>query len=124
MVTETGYEYLPVQKFWQATYMTLLTFGIPRRAGLVVKDNCHLNYLAEFIFVNVGGSYRNAKASSLPMSDMSVEGVIVLGGRESLLHGEGHQGINTSRIIASLRNLRRAERQSVMKSNESDNTKE
>jgi hypothetical protein len=45
---------------------------------LVVEGNRHLNYLAEFIFVNVGGSYRDAKASSLPMPDMSVGGVIVV----------------------------------------------
>jgi hypothetical protein len=28
------------------------------------RDNCHLNYLVEFIIVNVGGLQRNAKASS------------------------------------------------------------
>jgi hypothetical protein len=44
--------------------------------------------------VNVGGSGQNAKGSSLPMSVLSVGGVIVLGGRESLLHGEGRQGFN------------------------------
>ena len=60
--------------------------------------NRHLHYLVEFIFVNVGGSYRNVKASSLPMPDMSVGGVIVLRARESRVHGEGRQGINISRL--------------------------
>jgi hypothetical protein len=66
------------------------------KSGIGCSGNRHLNYLVEFIFVNVGGSYRDAKASSLPMSDVSVGGVIVLGTRESRVHGEGRQGINVS----------------------------
>lgn len=48
--------------------------------------------------MNVGGLYWDAKVSSLPMPNMSVGGVIVVGGRESLLHGEGRQGINVSQL--------------------------
>jgi hypothetical protein len=60
------------------------------KSGIGCMGNRHLNYLVEFIFVNVGGSsYRDAKASSLPMPNMSVGGVIVLGARESRVHGEG-----------------------------------
>ena len=61
------------------------------KSGIGRRGNRHLKYLAEFIFVNVGGSYQNVKASSLPMSEMSVGGVIVLGARESRVHGEGPQ---------------------------------
>jgi len=59
------------------------------KSGIGRQGNRHLNYLAEFIFVNVGGSYQDAKASSLPMTGMSVGGVIVLGARENRVHGEG-----------------------------------
>jgi len=53
--------------------------------------NRHLKYLVEFIFVNVGGSPQDVKASSLPMPVESVGGVIVLRTRESRVHGEGRQ---------------------------------
>ena len=46
------------------------------RMGYV--GNRHLQYLAESLSVNVGGSKQNVKGSSLPMSVMSVGGVIVL----------------------------------------------
>jgi len=59
------------------------------KSGIGCTGNHHLNYLAEFIFVNVGGSYQDVKVSSLPMTDTSVGGVIVLGARESRVHGEG-----------------------------------
>jgi hypothetical protein len=68
------------------------------KSGIGCTGNRHLHCLVEFIFVNVGGSQQNAKASSLPMTVESVGGVIVVGGRESLLHGEGRQGINASRL--------------------------
>jgi hypothetical protein len=57
----------------------------------------HLRTSAEYIIVNVGGSDMNVKVSSPPMTCQSVGGVIVLGGRESRLHGEGRQldGIST-----------------------------
>src|SRR5262249_9689108 len=46
------------------------------RLGSVGKR--HLNYLAEFIFVNVGGSLRNVKMSRPSKSGMSVGGVLVV----------------------------------------------
>jgi hypothetical protein len=57
-------------------------------------DNRCLSYFIESLSVNVGSSQQNVKESSLPMSAVSVGGVIVVGGRENLLRGEGHQGIN------------------------------
>lgn len=62
------------------------------------EGNRRLPYLVEFISVNVGGSDRNVKASSLSMSGMSVGGSIVLGARESRVQGEGSQGVNASRV--------------------------
>jgi hypothetical protein len=61
------------------------------KSGIGYHENRHLRCLAESIFVNVGGSHQNVKASSLPMSDESVGGVIVLGARESRVQGEGRQ---------------------------------
>jgi len=57
----------------------------------------HLNASVEYIVVNVGGFGMNAKVSSPPMTSQSVGGVIVLGARESRVHGEGRQlvGIST-----------------------------
>jgi hypothetical protein len=49
--------------------------------------------------VNVGGSRRDAKVSSPPMPAVSVGGVIVLGGRESRLQGEGRQEIDVGWTI-------------------------
>jgi hypothetical protein len=67
----------------------------------------HLRASAEYIMVNVGGSGMNAKVSSPPMTYQSVGGVIVLGGRESRLHGEGRQlvGISTqnSRMLTGMK---------------------
>jgi hypothetical protein len=68
------------------------------KSGIGCSGNRHLNYLVEFIFVNVGGSDWNVKESSPLMTGRSVGGVIVVGGRESLPHGEGRQGINVSRL--------------------------
>jgi hypothetical protein len=53
----------------------------------------HLNTSVECIVVNVGGPC--VKGSSPPVKCMGVGGVIVLGGRESRLQGEGRQGIDT-----------------------------
>jgi hypothetical protein len=53
---------------------------------------------AECIVVNVGGSGMDVKVSSPPMTYQSVGGVIVLGARESRVHGEGRQGIDTPRV--------------------------
>ena len=70
------------------------------KSGIGHNDNRHLNDLAESTFVNVGGLCRNVKASSLPMIGISVGGVIVLGARESLAHGEGRQfvGISNAKV--------------------------
>ena len=57
------------------------------RTGCV--DNRHLRWFVESIFVNVGGLL--AEASSLPMKQVSVGGVIVVRGRESILQGKGRQ---------------------------------
>ena len=48
--------------------------------------------------MNVGGSGMDGKVSSPPMTYQSVGGVIVLGGRESRLHGEGRQGIDIPKV--------------------------
>jgi len=66
------------------------------KSGNWSADNRHLNYLVESIFVNVGGSYQDVKASSLPMTDWSVGAVIVVRGWESQPHGEGPQFVGTS----------------------------
>jgi hypothetical protein len=67
------------------------------KSGIGRLGNRRLSYLVEFIFVNVGGSDRNVKASSLLMSGMSVGGPIVVRGWESQPQGEGDQEINVSR---------------------------
>ena len=68
-------------------------------------DNRHLNDLAEFIFVNVGGLL--AEVSSPPKKQASVGGSIVLGGWESQPQGEGSQlvGISTqnSRMLTGMK---------------------
>jgi hypothetical protein len=67
----------------------------PQRAvGLI--DNHHLNGLDESVDVNVGGSHM--EMSSPSMKYASVGGVIVLGGRESRVQGEGRQGIDAVRV--------------------------
>ena len=43
---------------------------------------------ASLLPYNVGGSYQDVKASSLPMSDKSVGGSIVVGGWENQPQGE------------------------------------
>jgi hypothetical protein len=52
----------------------------------------HLNTLAEYIVVNVGGLHM--EMSSPSMKYASVGGPIVVGGRKSRLQGEGGQGID------------------------------
>jgi hypothetical protein len=65
------------------------------RLGSVISH--HLTTFVESTIMNVGGSGMNAKVSSPPMKRMGVGGVIVLGGWESRLQGEGRQlvGIST-----------------------------
>jgi hypothetical protein len=67
----------------------LISIRDSAKRGLGFTDNRHLNYLVESINMNVGGFYQNAKVSSPPMTDRSVGGVIVVGARESRVHGEG-----------------------------------
>lgn len=63
------------------------------KSGLGLVDNCHLNYFVASIFMNVGGY--SAEVSSQPVKHYSVGGVIVVGARESRVHGEGRQESNT-----------------------------
>jgi hypothetical protein len=65
------------------------------RLGSIISP--HLRASVEYIVVNVGGSGMDAKVSSPPMTYQSVGGPIVVGGRESRLHGEGGQGIDVRR---------------------------
>jgi hypothetical protein len=60
------------------------------RIGLMISP--HLRASVEYIAVNVGGPC--GEGSSPPVKRMGVGGVIVLGGRESRLQGEGRQGID------------------------------
>ena len=74
------------------------------KSGIGHLGNRHLRYLVESISVNVGGSCRKVKASSLPMIGMSVGGFIVVRARESRVQGEGSQGVNVSqsrKVVAS-----------------------
>ena len=63
------------------------------RIGLIISPRLRVS--AEYIVVNVGGPY--VEGSSPPMKHVGVGGPIVVGGRESRLHGEGGQGINVRR---------------------------
>jgi hypothetical protein len=96
-----------------------LTYPVNARdtaeSGIGHVGNRYLRYLVEFISVNVGGSHQDAKASSLPIPDASVGGVIILGGvtttqgaRENRVQGKGRQleGIPTqSNQLLTGRNL-------------------
>jgi hypothetical protein len=64
------------------------------RDGL--NDSRHLNDLAEFIIVNVGGPLDDVKESGPPKHSKGVSVVIVLGGWESQPHGEGPQPVSCS----------------------------
>jgi hypothetical protein len=65
-----------------------------RKERLGSSISPHLNASVEYITVNVGGSGMDVQVSSPPMTSQSVGGVIVLGARESRVHGEGRQGID------------------------------
>jgi len=71
------------------------------KSGLGCIDNHRLSNLAESISVNVGGPCQDAKASSLPIPDRGVGGFIVLGARESRVHGEGSQKFDTLLVLSS-----------------------
>jgi hypothetical protein len=62
------------------------------RLGSLISS--HLRASAEYIVVNVGGFGMDAKVSSPPMTCQSVGGPIVVGARESHVHGEGGQGMD------------------------------
>jgi hypothetical protein len=64
-----------------------------REERLGSRVSHHLKYVAESVYVNVGGLH--GEMSSPSMKRVSVGGVIVLGGRESRLQGEGRQGIDS-----------------------------
>jgi hypothetical protein len=66
------------------------------KSGIGCRGNRCLHHLVERIGVNVGGPC--GEGSSPPVKRMSVGGVIVLGGRESRLQGEGRQGIDTPKV--------------------------
>jgi hypothetical protein len=68
------------------------------KSGLGCVDNRHLTYLAEFIFVNVGDSQQDVKASSPLIFVVRVGGVIVLRAWENYAHGEGRQPIRSLKL--------------------------
>ena len=93
-VAEAGYQGFPARKVATGypNYPVAGRDSVENGIGCI--DNRHLNNLAESISVNVGGFYQDVKASSPPMTDRSVGGVIVVGVRESRIHGEGRQEVN------------------------------
>jgi hypothetical protein len=97
--TETGYTSVPCPKD-EASNLDIpcLRSGF-RNERLGSFGNRCLRYFAECIGVNVGGSHM--EMSNPSMKYASVGGVIVLGRRESRLHGEGRQGIDTLRVEIS-----------------------
>jgi len=68
------------------------------RLGSPISPRLHTS--VEDIIVNVGGPC--GEGCSPPVKRMGVGGVIVLGGRESRLHGEGRQGIDVVLAISCL----------------------
>jgi hypothetical protein len=92
LVTEAGHLFIPGQKV-SLGYLTYPNdVRDTTKSGKGCMDNHRLHYLVEFISVNVGGLL--AEVRSPPAKQARVGGSIVVGGRESLLHGEGNQGIN------------------------------
>lgn len=75
-------------------YLTTVRDTVKNGNGCV--RNRHLNHLAESINVNKGGSHRDDKECSHPMTDVSVGATIVVRARESRVHGEGSQSVGTS----------------------------
>ncbi|MGH9959514.1 MAG: hypothetical protein ACREBC_20700 [Pyrinomonadaceae bacterium] len=68
------------------------------KSGIGCEGKCHLNYLAESIFVNVGDSYGDVKLSSPTRLGMRVGAAIVVRGWESQPQGEGPQAVNNSLV--------------------------
>ncbi len=73
----------------------LISIRDSAKSGMGFMDNRHLNYFAESIYMNVGDSYQNVKASSQPMTGKRVGAVIVVGGWESQPQGEGRQRVES-----------------------------
>jgi hypothetical protein len=70
--------------------------GDSAESGMGRFGNHHLTYRVECIHMNVGELNRNVKANRLPMSDLEVGAIIVLGTWESHVQGEGSQSVGTS----------------------------
>jgi len=67
------------------------------KSGIGHGDNRHLNYLVKSISGNVGGFYRDVKASSLPMPDRRVGAARVVRARENRVHGDRPQSVGIPR---------------------------
>ena len=87
--TEDGYFFFPSRKVVTGNPNYPDTGRDSAKSGLGFHDNHHLNNLAESISVNVGDFYQDVKVSSPPMTDRSVGGAVVVGARESRVHGKG-----------------------------------
>jgi hypothetical protein len=98
MVTEAGYLAIPTKKGLAGYLNYPADSRDTAKSGMGRIGNRRLPYFAEFISMNVGGSYRNVKESSPLRSGMSVGGLRVVGGWESQPQGEGDQGVNTPRV--------------------------
>jgi hypothetical protein len=98
MVTEAGYLDIPTPKDLAGYLNYPADIRDTAKSGMGRIGNRRLHYFAEFISVNVGGSYRNGKESSPLRCGMSVGGLIVVGGWESQPQGEGDQGVNAPRV--------------------------
>ena len=88
MVTEAGYLAIPTKKGLAGYLNYPADSRDTAKSGMGRIGNRRLPYFAEFISMNVGGSYRNVKESSPLRSGMSVGGLRVVGGWESQPQGE------------------------------------
>jgi hypothetical protein len=88
MVTEAGYLDIPTQKDLAGYLNYPADIRDTAKSGMGRIGNRRLHYFAEFISVNVGGSYRNGKESSPLRGGRSVGGLRVVGGWESQPQGE------------------------------------
>jgi hypothetical protein len=78
-----------------------LPAGDTAKSGIGCIGNQCLNYHSECIHMNVGELAWDVKVNRPPMPISEVGGVIVLGARESRVHGEGHQGISVFLVESS-----------------------
>ncbi len=93
-MTETGQSGMPASRMSAVNLIYPLIGRDTAKSGM--GRSRRLSRLAESIFVNVGGRYRDAKASSPPMPGSGVGATIVLRARASRAHGEGLQPAGTS----------------------------